>query len=98
MAYDISVGETIDLSQDSYVGKSGTILAVYLHGTEESKKDYVFLYQPIDGSAQYMIMDRLSSTFVTLVMESICDEGYYKNDKKTIAEVASQFSEFLPDN
>lgn len=80
----------VDLTLPSFVGRSGTVIDVYLHGLNDT--DYLLIYQPNSGMAAYQAMDKEDDILVRLALQSVCDDGLYENSLDDLAEAAGAFS------
>jgi len=76
----------VSLGENSYVGKDGLNLAVYVHMTDG---DGVMVYCPATGEASFVSMEsNLTDLLAESVMASTCGDGYYKNDLEDLYEAA----------
>ena len=72
------------LKESSYMGRNGLVITVYIHGAE---KDLVIAYTPLIQDAAYALLDKQSDLIVDLLLDSTCEDGYYKNDVEDVAKV-----------
>lgn len=70
--------------ENSYVGQNGLVVTFYIHGEDN---DLVIAYTPLIQDAAYAILDKQPDAIVELLLDSTCEDGFYKNDVEDVAEV-----------
>lgn len=93
LAYDVGQVEelpyTPDLSESSYIGRSGFGIAVCTETNTENVM-LVLIYYPHTKEAEYFYAEDIDEFDVVAkgVMSETCQNGYYKNDPVVLYEVA----------
>lgn len=83
------------LTESSFVAKDGLILVVYYHGTQD---DLYITYMPLTGQATYQITDKSEDYVVQYALETVVDDGCYKNDFEDLMNVVALLKDATADS
>ena len=80
------------LNNPSYIGRSGDILVVHMHG---EAGDVSVFYEVNTGLAQCVLMESYPDAVVEAVMAENCPDGYYRNEVEDVQAAARALQEAL---
>lgn len=89
LSLELGRDDYFDSAQTSYVGISGDVIDLYIHGSAGT--DYLIAYQPSIGYAAYQPRAYASDSVIYLALLESCD-AVYTNNQLEMSAIASQLS------
>ena len=86
---------TPNMFETSYIGKTGLDLVV-IYKSDLTTDRLAVIFRPITGEASYLILENIpTDTQADYMMQTVCVDGYYKNDIEDIYMVYNDISNAL---
>lgn len=82
-----------DLTQTTFLGRNG--MDLFLTGHTAGDNSVIIQYRPIAGKALAGKSPSASDAVLKIALESICDDGCYKNDMEDIVKAAQTISDII---